>query len=75
MPVMDGYAATVELRRRQAETGRRIPIVAITADARDGTRERCLEAGMDDYLVKPIKLEDLRAMVVRWVPQAADATT
>jgi CheY-like chemotaxis protein len=48
-----------------------MPIIAITADARDGTRERCLEAGMDDYLVKPIKLEDLRAMISRWVPASA----
>jgi len=71
MPEMDGYSASIELRRQELGAGRRMPIIAITADARDGTRERCLEAGMDDYLVKPIKLEDLRAMVGRWVPQAA----
>jgi two-component system, sensor histidine kinase len=73
MPEMDGYAASLELRRQEAGTDRRVPIIAITADARDGTRERCLEAGMDDYLVKPIKLEDLRAMMSRWAPGAARA--
>jgi len=71
MPEMDGYSAAIELRRQETGTERRMPIIAITADARDGTRERCLDAGMDDYLVKPIKLEDLRAMIRRWVPSSS----
>ncbi len=65
MPEMDGYDAARELRRREG-SARRMIIIALTADARAGTRERCLDAGMDDYIVKPIKLEDLRQAIERW---------
>jgi len=61
MPQMDGYQATSEIRGR--ETVRRIPIIAITANAMAGDRQRCSDAGMDGYLSKPIKLEELRTVV------------
>ncbi len=67
MPVLDGYRATEELRRRQGAQ-RRTPIVALTANAMSDDRARCLAVGMDDYLSKPIHLEELRAALVRWCP-------
>ena len=66
MPVMDGYTAAVELRRRESD-GSRMPVVALTADAMNGTRQRCLDAGMDDYLTKPLAMDDLQAMLRKWL--------
>jgi signal transduction histidine kinase/CheY-like chemotaxis protein len=63
MPVMDGFEATRRIRQYEAETGTRTPIVAMTANAMTGDRERCLESGMDDYLSKPIRVEALREML------------
>jgi signal transduction histidine kinase/DNA-binding response OmpR family regulator len=68
MPVMDGFEATTEIRRRQGVTGVRVPIVAMTANAMQGDRERCLAAGMDDYLSKPIRRDRLTAMLSQWLP-------
>ena len=61
MPVMDGYAASGEIRRREAsgENSVRTPIVALTVSAMTGDRERCLAAGMDNYVGKPIEAERL----------------
>jgi len=66
MPVMDGFEATRRIRsdRRARVSG--TPIVALTADALDGDRERCLEAGMDDYMTKPVSAAQLAAAVKRW---------
>jgi signal transduction histidine kinase/CheY-like chemotaxis protein len=66
MPGMDGYAATAEIRRR--ERGRsRIPIVAMTANPIEGDRQRCMDAGMDDYLSKPVRLAALGKMLECWL--------
>jgi len=68
MPVMDGYQATEAIRTQEAARGRaRIPILAMTANAMAGDRERCLAAGMDDYLTKPFKREALGALLGRWL--------
>lgn len=67
MPNVDGYEVAREVRRREEGTGRRIPIVAMTADARADQRERCLAAGMDDLLRKPLRLDAFHDAVMRWL--------
>jgi CheY-like chemotaxis protein len=86
MPEMDGYAATQAIRasedkvnaalRASGRAERRTPIIALTANAMEGDRERCLSAGMDDYLTKPFKKDQLREVLVRWSrANAHDAAT
>ena len=74
MPVLGGLEATVALREAErASGGARIPVIAMTASAMQGDRERCLAAGMDDYISKPIVIEQLRATIDRVMARAAAA--
>jgi len=76
MPVLDGFAATRELRLREATKHRpRTPVVAMTANAMEGDRERCLAAGMDDYLAKPITSRAIDEILARWLRDDAWAQT
>jgi CheY-like chemotaxis protein len=68
MPVLDGYEATGRIREREAG-GDRVPIVAMTANTMEGDRERCIAAGMDDYLAKPLRVEELESALCRAVDQ------
>jgi CheY-like chemotaxis protein len=70
MPEVDGYTATMEIRRRHST--RRVPIVAMTAEAMEGCRESCLDAGMDDYIAKPVKFADLSDALEKWLPVASE---
>jgi two-component system sensor histidine kinase/response regulator len=59
MPVMDGLEATAAIRAREQSAGGRVPIIAMTAHAIKGVRQQCLDAGMDDYITKPIRPEEM----------------
>ncbi len=69
MPELDGYDATRRIRSMEAENDLpHMPVIAMTAHAMEGDREKCLEAGMDDYLAKPLQVEELDAALAKWLP-------
>ena len=68
MPVMDGFEAAAEIRRREQETGKHIPVIALIADAIEGDRETCLASGFDDFVSKPIQWKVLIAVIDRLGP-------
>ena len=69
MPEMDGFEATAAIRRKERENGKHIPIIAMTAHAMKGDRERCLEAGMNDYVSKPLSARALVEVLEKWLPK------
>ena len=70
MPEMDGFLATKEIRKQEVKCGRRIPVIAMTAHAMDGDRERCISSGMDDYISKPVDSKKLQAVLTKWLNPA-----
>ncbi|WP_254442036.1 EAL domain-containing protein [Duganella vulcania] len=75
MPEMDGYEATAHIRLAELAMGRRTPLVAMTANTQAGDAEKCLAAGMDDYLAKPITLVELRHKLEKWLPHGGPLAT
>ena len=69
MPVLDGYETTKQIRQNECGTSKHIPIIAVTANALNGDREKCLDAGMDDYMSKPFKKEKLESVLSHWLPK------
>jgi CheY-like chemotaxis protein len=70
MPDMDGFEATTAIRTQESQTGGHLPIIAMTAHAMQGARERCLAAGMDDYISKPVAAEEFKRILHTWAPAA-----
>ena len=68
MPIMDGFEATKNVREYETKNNHdHIPIVALTANAMKGDREKCIKAGMDDYLSKPVRQKDFAGMIRKWL--------
>ncbi len=74
LPEMDGYTATQHIREQERTLGRHVPIIALTANALSGERDRCLAAGMDDYLAKPFRMKDLEEVMQRLLGAASQPT-
>ncbi len=72
MPTMDGYSLTLAIRSREADGKQRIPIIALTANALKDEATRCRAIGMDGYVTKPVRLEDLQAALEKWLPAATE---
>ena len=73
MPEMDGYEATAQIRNPESEVRNHdIPIIAMTANAMKGDREKCIQAGMDDYISKPVNPKLLAETIEKWLPQKRD---
>jgi polar amino acid transport system substrate-binding protein len=75
MPGLDGLQATREIRHLEAGTGRHVPIIALTAHAIQGDRDRCIKAGMDDYIGKPVTLRKLNSILSKWVGRTTAGST
>jgi two-component system sensor histidine kinase/response regulator len=71
MPILDGYDATRGLREIEARTGAHIPVIAMTAHVMQGDREKCLQAGMDDYVAKPVVSSELYEKISYWLARSA----
>jgi CheY-like chemotaxis protein len=72
MPGMDGFAATMAVRAWEHQHGGHVPIIAMTAQALEGDRERCIAAGMDDYITKPVRFKNLNQVLGRWLAATID---
>lgn len=73
MPELNGYETTARIRETEKNTGEHLPIIAMTARAMVGDRQRCLDSGMDDYISKPVDLESLKKILSRWIIMDIDA--
>ena len=67
MPEKNGYDATIDIRTLEKETGKHVPIIAMTANAMAGDRDECFQCGMDEYTSKPINIEELKAILGQWI--------
>jgi two-component system sensor histidine kinase/response regulator len=72
MPEMDGLEATAAIRAKEKISGNHLAVVAMTAHAMVGDRERCLAAGMDDYLTKPIRPDELTSLLAHYLPKTSE---
>jgi two-component system sensor histidine kinase/response regulator len=74
MPVMDGFEATAAIRKKEGGSGVHLPVVALTAHAMKGDREKCLAGGMDGYLTKPIRPQELDELLESYLARRAETT-